>query len=138
MAQPLVTFPDPIAATLTVLRAVLPDHPDTASVTCGSLQIEDASARGVSLPYLMVDVDSARNPALPLRIAALRIVVWHGEPAAASRIAEVAKAALVAYGGGAGVRSFGSPASGPIPSEDPDSGQPMSYFTIAARLRAEN
>lgn len=131
-----VTFADPILETLKVLRAELPGFVETADVDAGSVQVEDANAAGVTLPYLMValDDDDTRYPVTSS--ALLRLTVWAGEDWRALEISKIARAVLRDHRG-ATVRSYGDPATGPIPSTDPDSGQPLATQTITARLKPE-
>lgn len=131
-----VTFPDPILETLKVLRAEFPAYVETADVDCGSLQIEEANAAGVTLPYLGVflDDDDTRYPVTS--DALLRLTVWTPEDWRALEIGKVARAILRDHRGSK-IRSFGDPSTGPIPSTDPDSGQPLATMTITARLKPE-
>lgn len=132
-----VTFPDPILETLAVLRAELPGYVETADVSCGSLQVEEATADpSTSLPYLGVflDGDDTRYPVTSS--ALLRLTVWAGEDWRALEIGKVARAILRDHAGSK-VRSYGDPSTGPLPSTDPDSGQPLTTQTLTARLKPE-
>lgn len=131
-----VVFPDPILETLKVLRAELPGYVATSDVDCGSVQVEEASARGVSLPYLMVDLDDSETRYPVNEEALLRISVWAAEEWRTLEIAQIARAVLRDHRGSK-VRSYGDPATGPYPTEDPDSGQPLATLTITARLKPE-
>lgn len=133
-----VTFPDAVLETLKVLRAELPGYVETADVDCGSLQVEDATqSPDVSLPYLGVflDDDDTRYPVTSE--ALLRLTVWAAEEWRALEIGKIARAVLRDHRG-ATVRSYGDPSTGPIPSSDPDSGQPLATQTITARLKPTN
>lgn len=131
-----VVFPDPILETLKILRAELPGYVETADVDCGSVQVEEATASGVSLPYLMVALDDTRTRYPVSADARLRVTVWAAEDWRALEIGGVARA-ILRDSANSKVRSYGEPASGPNASSDPDSGQPLSTQTVTARLKPE-
>jgi hypothetical protein len=134
VAKPLVAFPDPIFETLRILRDRLPGHPETSAVACGTLQVEETTE---SLPYLMVALDGSTTRYPVSETASLRIVVWAGTDLEALRIAQIARGLLFSLGRDSKVRSYGEPSTGPRPDTDPDTGGPLSSFTVSARLRPE-
>jgi hypothetical protein len=138
MAKPLVVFPDPLLETLRVLRARLPGHGETDEVSCGTVQVESATAAGETLPYLMVALDGSSTRYPVAETAALRVVVWAETDLEALRIAQIARGFLFTLERDRKVRSYGEPSTGPRPDEDPDNGGPMASFTVAARLRPES
>lgn len=131
-----VIFPDPILETLKILRAELPGYVATADVDAGSVQVEEANAAGVTLPYLMVALDDGETRYPVTSDALLRLTVWAAEDWRALEIGQIARAILRDHRGSK-VRSYGDPATVPIPSTDPDSGQPLAIQTITARLKPE-
>lgn len=131
MSRILVTFPDPIAATLSVLRARFPDFVDTTGVASGHSLPTD---RGRSSPFVQVQADATETRYPVLETSTVRVTVWHTSTAKALALAQLVRGLLLAYSGGAEVRTF-STLTGPIPASDPDSGDPLAYFTVAARLR---
>lgn len=125
-----VMFPDPRLAALTVLRAIAPND-----ATYGTKPLDAfADAASPTMPYVMVAVDAVFRPRTPLETATIRVTVWHDDEFACNALARTLRANLLAYEGGADVRSFGA-LTGPIPTSDPDTGTPLSTFTVAARLR---
>lgn len=132
MTAPLTTFPDARIETLAVLRALLPAHAPTA--TAGTKTPEQLGDRYPGAPYLMVSLDAASTTYPVVERATVRVAVWGESDASGLALAQLARGLLVSYRGGSGVRSF-STLVGPTPTDDPDSGSPLSYFTVEARLR---
>jgi hypothetical protein len=130
--KPLVVFPDPILATLELLRErVSPHYPNVSFV---SRDYDESDPDNPGRPYLVVRQDGAYGQHPVTRTAALRLVAHETSEAKAYRLASVCQAVLLAYEGGVKVRSYGD-LTGPIPSKDVDSGEPLAFFTVAARLR---
>lgn len=132
--KPLVTFPDPMLAVLEILRDRLPAT-EAAALNLGTILPEDhAEGAFPGLPYAAVRLD-ATAPGYPVtETATIRVAIWAASEAKGLRLAQVVRAVLAAYEGGPKVRSL-SPLTGPYPSSDPESGAPLSYLTVAARLR---
>ncbi|MFG3715802.1 hypothetical protein [Micromonospora sp. NPDC047730] len=124
-----VPFLDPRAGTLAVLRAL---HPD---VTFGTKRLDEWPEGDVPvLPYGGVFADGTFVRQRVTATATVRVVVWAETDAAGYRLADDLHADLLAYEGGPDVGGFG-PMTGPLPTTDPDTGRPMTYFTVRARLR---
>ncbi|MFI7069550.1 hypothetical protein [Micromonospora sediminicola] len=120
---------DPRAGALAILRALRPD------ATFGTKRLEDFPEGDVpALPYGLVALDGTTVAQRVTATAAVRVAVWADDDAAGYDLAEDLHASLLAYEGGPQIRGFG-PQLGPIPTTDPDTGRPMSYFTVRARLR---
>lgn len=127
--KPAVIFPDPMLAALTVLRSA---HFD---VTFGTRLPDDfAPDDKPQLPYAVVRVDNVSTRYPVVEQATVRVSVWHNDDAAGLALAQRLRATLLAYPGDTDVRSF-AVLTGPVPTSDPESGDPLSYFTVAARLR---
>lgn len=128
----LVVFADARLAALEVLRAnasaVAP------GVTFGTRQPDVAGNGGPALPYVLVGHDAAYGTSRTGETAVVRLAVWARSESSALSIAQRARAVLLAYRGGIKARGF-RPLTGPIPTTDPDSGTPLAYLTVAARLR---
>lgn len=131
---PLVTFPDPILAALGVLRTRLPALFEALGVTVGTVDPGLLGGDFTGPPYVMVRLDATLTRYPVTETATLRVTTWGGTEAKGLRLAQLARAVLLAHPGDLQVRSFGA-LTGPIPATDPDDGQPLSYFTVAARLR---
>lgn len=128
----LVRFPDPLSATLDVLRARVPAL--AAGVTFGTLRPEVKKDGGPRLPYVCLSVDTVTGQYPVVSSAVVRVAVWGTSDAKGLDLARVCHAVLRAYEGDSKVRSFGQ-GTDPIPTSDPDSGSPLSYFTVSARLK---
>jgi predicted small lipoprotein YifL len=130
MAKPAVVFPDPMLATLTVLRALAPSE-----ATYGTKQPEEFPADNVPTPpYAMVRTDFQQTAYPVLQTATIRVTVWGASEASGLALAGRLMAYLLSYAGDTEVRGFGD-LTGPLPTTDPDTGRPISTFTVAARLR---
>lgn len=133
MSRPLVVFPDALLETLAVLRSRTDLYP---SATFGTYTPEPADDGGPALPYVRVSLDSASGKYPVSQSASVRVYVWGVNAAGALALAHRCRAVLLAFDGNAKVRHFRD-LTDPIPSTDPDSGAPVAFFTVAARLRPE-
>lgn len=125
MSKIFLTFPDPMLATLDVLRTLMPH------ITFGTLQPEDMTSSPV--PYVMVRIDGSFRR-MVTRAATMRVSVWHGTEAEGLAVAEYVEARLCAFPGDAQVRCF-KPLTGPFPTNDPETGSPLASLTVSALLR---
>lgn len=126
---PRVTFPDPLLALLTILRAEVPD------ATFGTRLPEDFDhLTRPGLPYVLIRADATFTRYPIVETATVRVTVWHTTAAAAAALAQRVRAVLLSYPGGPDVRSVAQ-VSGPVPTIDPEGGTPLSTFSVAARLR---
>ncbi|WP_329105510.1 hypothetical protein OG792_32830 [Micromonospora sp. NBC_01699] len=124
-----VRFPDPMRATLAVLR---PAHP---GVTFGTkLPDEFAAGDGPALPYGCVRTDATKVRYPVEATSTVRVTVWAQSEAAGVELAGDILATLLGYEGGPDARGFGH-LTGPLPAADPDTGRPICSTTVAARLR---
>ncbi|MFD6638327.1 hypothetical protein ACFWDN_21200 [Micromonospora chalcea] len=129
MTRTPIRHHDPRAGTLAILRALRPD------ARFGTLRLEDFPEGDVpALPYGLVASDGVTVAQRVTATAAVRVAVWGEDDASGYDLAEDLHAALLAYEGGPHVFGF-RPQLGPIPTTDPDTGRPMTYFTVRARLR---
>lgn len=129
----LTVFPDAQLSTLAILRAADPAYVD--GVTFGVDPLDPT--KGIALPYVAVKIDGTRVRAGANRTdreASLRVSVWHSTEAKSLALAEKVLAILAAFEGDANVRKF-QERTAPLPTTDPDSGSPLSFFIVAARLR---
>lgn len=134
MSGPLTIFPDPILATLEVLRATLPDfYPDAV---IGTVHPEFQETGGPGLPYVRVALDGTFGQHPVTQEATVRVQVYDAHPSEALAIAQLTRGLLLAHEGGTKLRSFGA-LTGPILTTDPDSATPLAYVTVSARLRPE-
>lgn len=129
-----ILFPDAQRAARDLLRALLAgrSEPEAAGVTVSTRGLPGAD-EDRSLPYVQVRSDGKfRNSRLDGR-ATIRVIVWHTDEGLAEDLAALCEALILAATS-TDIRSV-SPVAGPIPTGDPDTGLPLSFFTITARLR---
>ncbi len=88
-----------------------------------------------ALPYVMVANDGETGRTNADQTASVRVTVWAATAEQVRQLAAWARATLLAStGDGEHVRHF-SRQTGMLPTTDPDSGNPICSFTVAARLR---
>lgn len=133
------SFADPLAATATLLRGLLAARGEAyaAGATVGTLQPFGASTGAPAFPYVGVFLDGStamRGRSATLERVLLRVAVWHSSAYEAYELARLCRALLESYAGGPEVRVF-APGAGPLSTSDPESGSPLSYFTLSALMR---
>lgn len=134
-----IIFPDAMLAVIDVLRDKL-DHVDqdvVSGYSIGTKIPQDKTIDAPSLPYIMVRLDGSSLDKRLDEEATIRVAVWHKTEAQGLALAQVARAVLLSYEGGPAIRVI-NPLSGAIPSSDPESGAPLSSFTVAVKLRPTN
>ncbi|QNJ56513.1 tail terminator [Arthrobacter phage Niobe] len=132
MTDSTILFPDPQKAVVDVLKLVLMGRPEAVAqgVTVSTRPPKGTSP---SLPYVQVRSDGRFRDARLNGRASVRIIVWHTDEGYGEELAGLCEALLLAATSPE-IRGF-SPLTGPMPTGDPDTGAPMSYFTLTARLR---
>lgn len=129
-----IEFPDPQLAVRDLLRVVLAndDLGENATVSTRGIPGADESR---SFPYIQVRSDGSFRDARLNGRATVRVLVYHEDEGKSQALALRAEARLLAASSDK-VRGC-SPVTGPLPpiGGDPDTGDPLSYFTITARLR---
>ncbi|UIW13428.1 tail terminator [Arthrobacter phage Amyev] len=132
MTDSTILFPDPQKATVDVLRLVLAGR--TEAVAQGvTVSTKPPTGTAPKLPYVQVRSDGRFRDARLNGRASVRIIVWHTDEGYGEELAGLCEALLLAATSPE-IRGF-SPLTGPMPTGDPDTGAPMSYFTLTARLR---
>lgn len=126
-----VVFPDPMLAAVTYLRTALAARSET--VADGALVGTRLPTDG-QLPYVSVRLQGASLDYRIAETASLRVTVWHTSEARALALAQLCRALLLAHPGDSDVRNY-SPGTGPFPAADPDNGDALASFTVAARMR---
>jgi hypothetical protein len=131
-----IRFPEPRRAVRDLTRELLAGRtePEALGVVVSTKPPSpDDSKR--QLPHVQVRSDgSFRDSRLNGR-ATIRVAVWHRDEGLGQDLALLLEALLL-DASSARVRGFGS-VSGPLPTSDPDTGEPLSYLTLTARLRPE-
>lgn len=134
MSAPVI-FPDPRRAVRNKLRELALGRPEREAqgLTEASISVREVTSAD-SLPHVQVASDGKFRDASLNGRATVRIVVWHKDEGLGEDLASLLEALLLADGASEHLRGC-NPLSGPRPTGDPDTGAPMSYFTITARLR---
>jgi len=132
-----ILFPDAQLAGRDLLRRLLAGRtePVVRNVTVSTRGPDDNDDKP-ALPYIQVVVDGTYRDSRLNGRATLRVIVWHTDEGLGQRLALLCEALLLASSSD-DIRGF-SPLVGPIPTGDPDTQEPMSYFTLTARLRPKN
>lgn len=134
MTDPLITFPDARLAVRDLLRTLLAPRPEpvTVGVTVSTRDLP-GSDDARPLPYIQVRTDARFRDSRLNGRATVRVLVWHRDEGLADELASLCEALLLTASTDV-VRGC-SPVMGPVPTGDPDTGLPLSFFTITARLR---
>jgi hypothetical protein len=130
--KPSVVFPDAILAALEVLRAQVPGHVPGAAFGTAAPSVQRTG--DLKAPYGMVALDAVFGQYPVHQSATIRVVAYGTTEAQTLALAQICRTVLLTHEGGGAARSFGE-LTGPIPSSDPDTGAPVAYFTVAARMR---
>lgn len=134
--KPRIIFPDPMLAAVELLRdsfqSINLDY--AQGVTIGTRVPEDKALDKSYLPYVLVRLDGSTLIQQVHEQATIRISVWHSTEAKGIALAQVCRALLLSFEGGTKIRVV-KPLTGPIPSSDPESGEPLSTFTVALTMR---
>ena len=128
----IIDFPDPQRAVRDLLRAALTDRPEASGATVSTKALP-GSDESRSLPYIQVRSDGRIRDTVLNGRATIRVLVYHSDEGLGEDLAGLCEALLLASSSDE-VRSCSSVA-GPIPAGDPETGLPLSFFTITARLR---
>lgn len=129
-----VGFPDPRRAVRDLLRSLLAAR--TEPYALGATVSTKAPTSSASLPFVQVKSDGRFRDSRLNGRATVRVLVWHRDEGLGEDLAGLAESLLL-DSSSPEIRGF-SPISGPIPTEDPDTGAPLSFFTITARLKPAN
>ena len=125
-----VLFPDARLATRDTLTSLLAGRTEreATGVTVSTKPVDPGGPR----PYVRVQADGSSRTSRLDGQQAIRVSIWHRDEGLGFALARLCEALLLGAHA-PGVRSFGD-RTGPLPTEDPDTGEPLSYFTITARL----
>lgn len=135
MTPPAIVFPDGQRAVRDLLRSLLAGRSETEAqgATVGTRIPSWRSDDAPALPYVAVRLDGTFRDSRLNGRASVRVVVWHRDEGLGVALASLAEGLLLS-GHGFGVRNVG-PLTGPIATSDPETGDPMTSFTVTARLR---
>lgn len=134
--RPLVNFADSQLATVELLRTLIAADgtATTAGAIVGTRTPQGKAETPRTAPYIMVRLAGSRLDSIIESADTLRVSVWAATEAKGLALAQWCRNRLIAYAGDVEIRGF-QPLVGPIPTDDPESGAPLSFFTITARLR---
>lgn len=137
--KPAITFPDAMLAVVETLRdrLELVDQAYVTGVSVGTKVPTDKSLDKKQLPYVLVRLDGSSLAHQVNEEATIRVSVWHSTEAKGIALAQACRALLLSFEGDARIRVI-KPLSGVIPTSDPESGDPLSTFTVAVSLRPFN
>lgn len=128
MAEPVVLYGDARAETITALRAAL--APRVEPYAAG-VPVDKAKPAGSAPVVVVPSADVVGGVARVTQNATVRVQVWHCTDADAHDLAQLARALLLASTGGDHLQRF-DPLAGPIVTVDPDTEQPLAWFTVRA------
>lgn len=114
------------------LELVSSEHVTT--YTIGTRIPGDKSLDKASLPYILIRLDGSTLDRVVDETATIRVAVWHTSEAKGLALCQVLRALLLSYEGDSKIRAVQS-LTGTIPASDPESGDPLSSFTVAVHLR---
>jgi hypothetical protein len=133
VTEPVILFPDPQLAVRDLLRVLLAERTEPAALDAVvSTKAPPGSDGTRVLPHIQVRTDGRFRSARLNGRATVRVSVWHRDEGLGESLASLLEGLLLASSSGE-IRGF-SPVSGSIPTSDPDTGEPLSFFTITARL----
>jgi hypothetical protein len=134
--KPAIIFPDAMLAVIEALKlkleTVSAEHVTT--YTIGTRVPGDKSLDKSTLPYILVRLDGSSLSRVVDETATIRIAVWHSSESKGLALAGVLRALLLSYEGDSKIRAIQS-LTGTVPASDPESGEPLSSFTVAVHLR---
>lgn len=131
----IISFTDPRLGVRNRLRELAVGRPEREAQGLTADRISTkAVATGATLPWVQVADDGNFRDANLNGRATVRVVVWHSDEGLGLALARLLEALLLGRGSSDLLRGC-NPLIGPRPTGDPDTGAPMSYFTITARLR---
>lgn len=132
MTDAAILFPDPQKAVRDLLALLLMNRPE---LVAQGVTVSTKPPKGTApkLPYVQVRSDGRFRDSRLNGRASVRIIVWHKDEGYGEELAGLCEALLLAATSPE-IRGF-SPLTGPMPTGDPDTGAPMSYLTLTARLR---
>lgn len=132
--KPAITFPDAQRAVRDLLRSLLAGRTEASALGA------TVSTRGLTggdenypLPYIQVRSDGKFRDARLDGRATVRVLVYHRDEGLGEDLAALCEALLLSASS-AEIRGSTS-VTGPIPTGDPETGLPLSFFTITARLQ---
>jgi hypothetical protein len=133
-----VIFPDAMLAIVNLLRTRIAHNNDSIfrAIKIGTRVPETRNERTLENPFVLVRLDGSKLNFRVDEIATIRLVIWHGSEDRAIALAQRIRAILLDYSGDENIRTISS-LVGISSTSDPESGTPLSAFTVAVRLRPQ-
>lgn len=129
-----VVFPDPQLAVRDLLRSLLAGRQEPEALgAVVSTKNPPGADEARALPYIQVRSDGRFRDSRLNGRATVRVLVYHRDVGLGEALASLCEGLLLAATSAA-VRGCSSVA-GPLPTSDPETGLPFSFFTITARLK---
>lgn len=126
MSAPLTTFTDAQLAVCDLLRPAL--VASSASYAAGAAV---GTKLGTTRPFVLVRQDAA-FPRYPVdERVTVRVACWHSSEFKALALVRLCMAYLGSTSGTVGGIRATRPLTGPVPTTDPDTGEPLAYATCA-------
>lgn len=131
---PLVVFPDAQAEAAARLRAMLAGRPEpfAAGAHVSTRVPKDQEQTPEHMPRVVCRTDAPLDPTSYNQRTTIRVAVWHLTDDEAHDLAQLCMG-LIRQAPGPVLRSV-RPLVGVTPSQDPDTGSPLAYFTFRAQL----
>jgi hypothetical protein len=134
IAVTVYVFPDATAAAAAVLRDVLADLVPGVSVVTRFYDQDDPARP--AYPFVVLRVDAAYGNWPRNRTVNIRAVAYDANAYKATAVSERVIAALGAYRAGPHIRNT-SYLTGPLTTNDPETGEAIAASTHAARMRLQ-
>lgn len=128
MSRLAVVFPDAMLASATFLRSALPVYTPDVLVVTKEPEVDDPR------PYVWIRAQTPQTRYPVSEVTPLHIVTAALDEFDTLALAQTARALLLAFPGDAAVRGYFH-RLGPAPADDPDTGEPIAAFTVAASLK---
>lgn len=134
MGNPFVMFADAQLGVIEILRAGLTAREEEGTVTA---KVPKGKIPGSDLPLVLVRHDATPTTRYPVdQNCTVRVAVWHKTESDALRLAKVCHALVETTPGTTLIRATNG-LIGPTPTSDPDTGEPMAFFTVSVHPRPE-
>lgn len=136
MTKVAVTYPDPEVAMVDLVKELLEDQGETATVAVGvptDWDPEDVD----QVNHVQVNWDGTPRLQHPIAIdPTIRIVTWSITASEAKRLALLVHGLILAHDGTGDIKAT-KPLVGPQPDRDTENRADLAWFTVRATVRAE-
>lgn len=139
MTNAAIAFPRATPAVRDLIRRLLDNRPESwaQGVTVSTKLPPTSSDEDPGIPRIAVRSDGRFRDSRLNGRASIRVLVWHRDEGLGEELAVLLEGLLLASSVPGVIRGFG-PLIGPQSTTDPDTGNPLTYFTVTARLVPSN